>query len=192
MIPLIPVAMSLAHFAPQLIGLLGGKKAEQIAAQVVGIAQTVTGTESPDAALDAIRRSPDTALEFQRVIANKEIELARIDADVMHAQFGVTLAQIDAEVKQSGQDVDDRKDARGMQVATRSAAPAILAVVITVGFFVVVGLMLSGVFKPSDNQSLLILLGALSAGFGQVLNFYFGSSHGSQQKSEQMARMVAK
>ena len=43
--PLIPIAMALANFAPGIIKLLtGSDKAEDVAAHVVGIAQTITGT----------------------------------------------------------------------------------------------------------------------------------------------------
>ena len=72
------------------------------------------------------------------------------------------------------------------------STPAVPAVVITVGFFVVLVLMMTGVFKATDNQSLLILLGALSAGFGQVLNFFFGSSASSQQKDGVIGSIVSR
>ena len=78
--------------------------------------------------------------------------------------------------------VEDRDSARQMQVATKSRIPAILAIVITVGFFCLLGGMMFGVLKASDNQALLILLGALSAAFGAVVNFFFGSSASSQHK----------
>lgn len=72
--------------------------------------------------------------------------------------------------------------ARDMQVATRSQIPGVLAVIIVTGFFTILVSMMMGYLKVNDQQALLILLGALSAGFGAVLNFYFGSSNGSQAK----------
>lgn len=96
MIPIVSLALRLAQFAPQIIGLVSGAKAEEVATQVVGIAQTVAGADTPDAALAAMQRDPDVALQFQRVIADREIELARIDADVLKAQFGVELQAVQA------------------------------------------------------------------------------------------------
>lgn len=93
---MIPIAMALAQFAPQIIGLIGGSKAESIAEHVVGIAQTVTGASTPKDALKAIQADPAVALEFQRVVAEKEVELARIDADVTKALFGVRLQAAEA------------------------------------------------------------------------------------------------
>jgi hypothetical protein len=75
-----------------------------------------------------------------------------------------------------------------MQVATRSYIPGTLAVVITIGYLgILVGMML-GTLKVNDNQALLILVGALATGFGTVLNFFLGSSAGSQKKDDALAK----
>ena len=83
--------------------------------------------------------------------------------------------------------VQNTQGARDMQTAVRSNIPGTLAIVIVSGFFAILICMMLGLLKVSDQQSLLILLGALSAGFGSVLNFYFGSSHGSQNKDALLA-----
>jgi hypothetical protein len=81
----------------------------------------------------------------------------------------------------------DRDSARSMQVQTRSMIPGFLAVLITSGFFgILIGMML-GKLNVSDQQSLLILLGALATSWGAVVNFYYGSSHGSQNKDALLA-----
>lgn len=82
----------------------------------------------------------------------------------------------------------DRKDARAMEVQTRSGVPAVLAVLITLGFFGILIGMLYGVLKFSDNQALLIMLGALGAAWGAVVNYYFGSSADSGRKTELLAQ----
>lgn len=94
---------------------------------------------------------------------------------------------------QNGVDVErinaaDRDSARKMQIETRSAIPGLLAMLVTGGFFAILIGMMSGRLNVSDQQALLILLGALSTSWGAVVNFYFGSSHGSQLKSELMAK----
>lgn len=84
-------------------------------------------------------------------------------------------------------EMDNTKSARDMQVITRSKTPDVLAIIIVAGFFAVLSSMMLGFLNIADNQSLLILLGALSAGFGSVLNFFYGSSAGSQQKDVLLA-----
>lgn len=65
----------------------------------------------------------------------------------------------------------------------------ILAWVIVIGFFVLTGILLKIPVPEDQNGVIFMLFGALVAGFGQVLQFFFGSSKGSQDKSEQMAQM---
>lgn len=83
----------------------------------------------------------------------------------------------------------DRDSARQLQIQTKSRIPGTLAVVITLGFFGVLAGMLSGALQASgNNEAMLILLGALGAAWGAVVNFYFGSSAGSAAKNEMLAR----
>ncbi|WP_175992360.1 3TM-type holin [Burkholderia vietnamiensis] len=85
--PLIPIAMALAQFAPMIAGWLGGSKAENVAQKVVGVAQAVTGTATPDAALAAIQADPNLAMQFQTKVVESQVELAQIAADVEKAQL---------------------------------------------------------------------------------------------------------
>jgi hypothetical protein len=108
-----------------------------------------------------------------------QIKLAELDFEKFTAANGITMEQLS---------VQNTQGARDMQIATRSWVPAALAIIITVGYLgILVGMMLD-VLKVSDNQALLILIGALATGFGTVLNFFLGSSHGSSVKSELLAR----
>ena len=88
--------------------------------------------------------------------------------------------------------VDNTKDARGMQVQTRSRIPAVLAILITLGFFGILVGMLRGDLTATDNQALLIMLGALGAAWGAVVNFFFGSTAESGRKTELLAQAPAK
>lgn len=83
---------------------------------------------------------------------------------------------------------DDRKDARGMQKETRSNVPAILSTVVTVGFFgILVGIMAKWL-SVSDNQALLIMLGALGASWANVMQFWFGTTNDSGRKTDMLAK----
>lgn len=83
---------------------------------------------------------------------------------------------------------DDRKSAREMQTTVRSKIPGVLAVLITLGFFGILIGMMAGWLKTDDNQALLIMLGALGAAWGAVVNFFFGSSADSQNKTRLLAQ----
>ncbi|ENH6341922.1 hypothetical protein ABWH74_005335 [Burkholderia vietnamiensis] len=96
MMPLIPIAMALAQFAPMIAGWLGGSKAEDVATKVVGVAQAVTGQSAPDAALAALQADPNLALQFQKAVLDQQAQLAQIAADVTKAELAADAANVSA------------------------------------------------------------------------------------------------
>ena len=82
--------------------------------------------------------------------------------------------------------LENTKDARAMMINTRSVMPAVMSIVITFGFFGILGYMLTDDYKSSEP--LLVMLGSLGTAWVAVVNFWFGSSHGSAVKTEQMGR----
>lgn len=79
--PLLPIALQLAaQFVPELIGKLAGGNAEAVAGKVVEIAQTVTGTDKPEAALQALQGDTNAALKFKEAIGAQMVELERLAA----------------------------------------------------------------------------------------------------------------
>jgi uncharacterized membrane-anchored protein len=62
----------------------------------------------------------------------------------------------------------------------------ILGSVIVLGFFGLVALLLTFEVKEANQNILYLVAGGLMAAFGSVVNYYFGSSHGSKIKTEDM------
>ena len=126
--------------------------------------------------VDAVTKAlSDNKMTADQVSA---IRLAEIDFTKFMAQNEITKDQLDTQ---------NTADARAMQIAVKSHTPDILAVIIVTGFFGILIAMMLGLLTVTDQQALLILLGSLSAGFGAVLNFFFGSSRGSQNKDVLLA-----
>ncbi|MEC4595449.1 hypothetical protein [Burkholderia vietnamiensis] len=96
MMPLIPIAMALAQFAPMVAGWLGGSKAEDVATKVVGVAQAVTGQSAPDAAVAALQADPNLAMQFQKAMLEQQGQLAQIAADVTRAELAADVANTSA------------------------------------------------------------------------------------------------
>jgi hypothetical protein len=86
--------------------------------------------------------------------------------------------------------VTDRKSARDMQIATQSYLVPLLAVIIVTSFVGVVVSTLSG-FSTIDSIMAGTLIGYLSAKADQVLSFFFGSTAGSQRKTELLSKAEA-
>lgn len=78
MLPLIPIAMQLAQFVPGIVSLLSGNdKAGEVASKVVEIAQVVTGTDTPEAAVAAIQADPAKMLDFQQAMSAQKADLEK-------------------------------------------------------------------------------------------------------------------
>ena len=107
------------------------------------------------------------------------VRLAEIKFSERAQELGIDLEKIHA---------DDRRSARDMQVQTKSRIPGILAILISLGFFGILIGMMTGTLDVGNSEALLIMLGALGAAWGAVVNFYFGSSKGSEDKTQAMMR----
>jgi soluble lytic murein transglycosylase-like protein len=177
---LIPVIAQLAPLAARLIGnaidgKAGAAVGEEVAKQVTGVAERVFGTSDPVQVDAAIKADPNKALEFK----------AEMERLATQAQLATVAA-----------DLENVKSARAALSSDNwlvRNAPGILSIIITVGFF---GTLLSlilgwGEGLRGNNQTvrevLAILLGALTLAFGDVRNFWLGSSAGSKKKDEELA-----
>ncbi|HLZ07942.1 MAG TPA: hypothetical protein VKT80_05090 [Chloroflexota bacterium] len=82
---------------------------------------------------------------------------------------------------------DDRASARTMQTQTRSWVVPTLACLITVGFF---GLLVMTMYHvpPSGSEKILdVMTGSLGTAWIMVVTYFFGSSAGSDRKTELLA-----
>jgi hypothetical protein len=166
----ISMALGLAQFAPSIIRWLGGDKAGDVAQQVVNTAESITGKTGP-AAVDAIRADAAAQLAFQQAIAAQAEDLEKAH-------------------------LADRANARSRDVALAQAGRRnfradILAYAAIGGLISLIWVLLvRAVPEGPTRDILLILSGALVAIVKDVYGFEFGSSRGSQDKTEQIERMM--
>lgn len=145
-----------------------------LAANTVGKALGVTNVDpSPDGLAAAIAGATPAQLE--------QMKQAEADTQARLEQMGFLHVE-DLEKLA----VEDRESARTMQVATKSWTVPALAWVIILSFSAVVILILRG---GSRIESAFAggLVGYLAANANQVVSYFFGSSAGSDRKTELMA-----
>lgn len=82
---------------------------------------------------------------------------------------------------------DDRDSARKREIAVKDWTPKVLAYGVTIGFFAILGFMLAHALPDGAKDPLLIMLGALQSAWVGVITYYFGSSSGSDRKTELLA-----
>jgi len=107
-----------------------------------------------------------------------QLKLAEIELAKQAQELGLNFEKLA---------VEDRKSAREMQATTRSWMPPILAGAVTLGFFAIMTLMFFNKVD-SNNPAILMMLGSLGTAWTGIIAYYFGSSAGSQAKTEMMAK----
>ena len=182
MAPLIPVAIDiLANTVPALIKYFGGEKEAEIAEKVVSVAKQITGVATPDEASAAIATNPEIALKFKEAILSHELELR-------------TLSLREKELYVY--DVQDARKYRDEKVFR-------LGLTILVSFVFVMGLALYGLYNVVSgtitvNAEVLAaviglvgaIIGYFAANAQQVVSYFFGSSAGSMQKSDNITDAI--
>lgn len=159
----------LAGAAPQLARALGGPLAGAAAAQ---ISNALFGRpDADDAAIeDALAvASPDQLVALKR--AEHEFHLALKNAVVEEERIAAA----------------DRADARARQTQLHDRTPAALGAVIIFGFFVVLAAMITQRLPSGAETEFSIMLGALATMTAAVVNYFFGSSAGSKEKTRLMS-----
>ena len=160
--------------APTIATALGGPLAG-LATKTLSEALLGNSDGSPDEIAAALgSATPDQLAKLREIDANFKVTMKKLDID---------LAQIDA---------GDRDSARKREIALKDNTPMLLAGVVCFGFFgTLIGLLLYGL-PPRGQDAVLILLGALSAAFTAIVNYYYGSSSGSKAKEQIIDQMVGR
>ena len=164
---------TLAKVAPTIASAIGGP----MAAVAVNVATKALGLNVNDenALAEAVASGdPNVLLKLKEAENNFKLELKRL------------------EIKEEELFVEDRDSARKREIATKDKAPAILAATIVLGFFGVFYFVFTTPINENSSQAVYILVGALTAGLTQVLNYYFGSSKGSADKTQELAKLAIK
>lgn len=160
----------LKQIAPTVATALGGP----LAGMAISVVSKAIGVDE-DKVGDLIKDNKLTAEQIAQV------KIAEIELQKQAQELGLNFAKLE---------VDDRKSAREMQAATRSIVPPALAAIVTVGFFGILVMMLLGKVD-SNNPAILMMLGSLGTAWTGIIAYYFGSSAGSQAKTDLLSKAPA-
>ena len=110
--------------------------------------------------------SPETLLKLKEVETNFKTKMKELG------------------IKEKDLAAKDRADARAMGIQTTLLPQMIISVIFISAFALILYTAFTGLGEMEETQKTIvnILLGILSAGVVQVMNFWFGSSSGSKEK----------
>ena len=119
------------------------------------------------------------------------VKLREIEQRARETEAGLKVRFAELAVEEERIHADDRGSARQLAIATGIWPQVILSTLYTIGYFWVLWLYLTGRvadLMPEQQAMTTTLVGALTAVQVQILNFWFGSSSGSKDKTAAMAR----
>ena len=157
----------LKQIAPTIATALGGPLAGMAVSAIskaIGVDETKVG--------DLIANNKLSAEQIAQV------KIAEIELQKQAQELGLNFEKLE---------VEDRKSAREMQATTRSIMPSILAGTVTIGFFGIMGMMFFNQID-SSNPAILMMLGSLGTAWTGIIAYYFGSSAGSQAKTDLLSK----
>jgi len=157
----------LKQIAPTIATALGGP----LAGMAVSAISKAIGVD-PEKVGDLISSNKLTADQIAQV------KIAEIELQKQAQELGLNFEKLE---------VEDRKSARDMQSKTRSLMPPILAGTVTLGFFGIMTMMFIGKVD-SSNPAILMMLGSLGTAWTGIIAYYFGSSAGSQAKTDLLSK----
>ena len=157
----------LKQIAPTIATALGGP----LAGMAVSAISKAIGVDEAKVS-DLISNNKLTADQIAQV------KLAEIELQKQAQELGLNFEKLE---------VEDRKSARDMQSATRSMMPPLLAGAVTIGFFSIMVMMFFNKID-SANPAILMMLGSLGTAWTGIIAYYFGSSAGSQAKTDLLSK----
>jgi len=134
----------------------------------------------PEKVMQQIQADPEALVKLREIELGHKTELERIllERDRIH--------------------IADVADARRREVETTKSTGKrdinlyILAWLVVAGFFILIGILIWATMPQSNIGPVNQLFGALAAGFGMVLQYFFGSSRGSAEKTSLLAGLSKK
>ena len=175
-----PIPAALSAILTPLLGNGLNLVANAVMAKGKDYVERKLGVElKPDMTPDEIIRLKTAEMEHEEELLRLRIEENKLD-----------LAELEARLK----DVDSARD-REVAIATSDKAPLlnkivtpVLALSILLLTFVLFGVVMfdNTPVESSRKDILIYVLGVLSAITTQIVSYYFGSSQGSKEKSDQL------
>jgi len=174
------VKNSVVQIAPWVAGTLGSPVAGVAVKALCDVFGLSSDTATPDNVIAALSGASPEQLQALR------------DAETKHSEFMQQIGY--THIEQLERDtVDDRNSARLREASVKDNTPKVLAALAVIVFLSFVVFVAIG---KSPQEAMLpgfwMLAGAAVTTFKDVYGYYFGSSHGSDQKNETIAKAITK
>jgi len=165
------IAKIVSSVAPLLGSLLGGPVGGAVGAAVKLVANALGVEEDPEAIYKALETDPEALMRLRELEMRHKETLEHLLLEAERARLADVASAREREVEIT------------RVLGRRDINLYVLAWVVTGGFFTLCYALMRIPLPEGSNDVVFMLFGALAAGFGQVLQYFFGSSRGSSEKN---------
>jgi hypothetical protein len=160
----------LASVAPALATALGGPIAGSATAVIANELLGKDKASESELATAVLGASPERLARLKQLSYEYEQRMAELDVDVYKIS------------------VDDKKSARRMASEVGMWPQWILSAIFIIGYFVALGFVLTEMGEIDEKVQVLAatLLGLFTREIPTIMQFWFGSSHGSKRKGSKL------
>jgi len=148
-----------------------------------------------DKTVEAVGKAADELFTSTEEKKKAEILLRKVNVESEKNKTSGNLELERLSIEKEKNYLADVMDAREMhekkEQKEKDTTLYVLAYIVVIGFFALIITLMVVDLPEGANTYITMLFGALIGGFGQVLNFFFGSSKGSQKKDETIANGMA-
>jgi len=163
--------------APLLGTALGGP----LGGLAGGLIAKAFGTSAPDGSVQPadqktiekllLGQDPETLVKLKQVEADLQVHMKQMDIDEEKLVYA------------------DKDSARKREMSVKDITPAVLAYLVTMGFFGVLAYLIRFGKPDVGGDVLLVMTGSLGTAWTGIIAYYFGSSKGSDEKTQIMASL---
>lgn len=165
---------------PSIATWMFGDKTGKVVDTVTGIAREVLGTDDPQQIEAAIARDPQAALQFKTALLQAQAESERGEREEIMAYL------------RDGQSAREQTMRLAEAKSPIAWGAPIISVIITAAFSVMLYVSLTRALPGAESRIVDTLMGVLSAAQMQVVNYWLGSSRGSELKNAVIAQLGAR
>lgn len=169
----------LGTVAPWMATAIGGPMAGQAVATIAN---------SLGLKADAKVEDVEQALAEGKLTGDQLVALKKADQDFQAQMESLGFDNIQKLEQLASQ---DRANARQREINVKDVTPRLLAAGITGGFFGVLLFMMLKPIPPETHDVLMVMIGSLGTAWTAVVAYYFGSSAGSAEKTQLLAKAPA-
>jgi hypothetical protein len=173
-----------------IAGVLGGPVAGQLTSLGLSTLAKFLGISDPNP-------SPETVLQAAQIaVADpaQKLLLVQAENDFTLKMKGLEIQEQAQQLEELKAELADVQNAREREVrqtektGSRDWNLYLLSYVLFGGFFFLTWYLMHNKLPDESSQVVFMLFGSLSTGFGSVIQYFFGSSKGSADKSMAMER----